>query len=547
MAIDGRKFGIVPTNLQDWVENLVFSLDPYTQKIAHRKIFNTYRRGLSPDSLLRTLKQLSAISISRKASLASGIKDFSYIGKQTQDHLIPKEILRFRSPSPQILRTQGRIERAGLPSWIDRTRYKAGYKSVSDTSPRSDFFDELMYPLATLEDAKEFSRIREKDKRSDRFRRVMSGTGIHTGEEATEEERRAEASRLNRAYWEGVSGVYGPSVPSDIAAKRWNEGARRTVLGQDNYRYDMLSDFNQRMEDLTERYGGDRNKAEEKYKKELNKNLPMFFRNSKMTAKQMYNLSKGLSFGKSAFGVGSLIAGAVIGTTKAISHASDSANSRIVGIENLQNLYGKPSRDVFNAGLLAGMSPEQITKTHGKLLTKFGGVKPLMNVAKGIASQSPLARVAVAEQLGLDENMMAFLDILAGTGRIKNTEHRQMAAKKILTEYQKASMLKTGSSLSETIIGFIGDSSVGARFADDIKMKVEDAKNRANESSSLPSQGTTQPSDGTATSGNQISFSIGNVNVDADNPAEFIAGMREVASARGGQTLARTFDSGVMA
>lgn len=295
------------TSKEDWAKNLIFSLDPYTQKIAFRKVFNAYRRGSSPDLLERTLKALSAISISRTASRASNIKAFSYIGKQTQEHLISPKILQSRSPSEQILKTQGRIERAGLPSWINRTRHRAQYESTADTSPRSDFFDSLLFPLATMEQAKDFARIRKMDRMRANFARVMSGSGIRTGDEATPEERQAEAARLNKEYWEKEqyrANRQGPDVPPGWDA----EGAKRRHEGLSNFEQDILNDFEKEFKRLSERYGG--GKEGEKmaiqimaknniFLKSISKELPGL---TKTILKAAPSIKMGLGAGSAIFG-----------------------------------------------------------------------------------------------------------------------------------------------------------------------------------------------------------------------------------------------------
>lgn len=308
------------------------------------------------------------------------------------------------------------------------------------------------------------------------------------------------------------------------------------------YRKDMLSDFDSRIEYLTERYGGDKIKAEDKYKKELSQNLPLFFRNSKMTAKQMHSIVKGLSVGRAIATPVGMAAGVAMQTINKIIGGADEANKRSVGIENLKNLYGGLSKNETNAALLAGMTPERALQAKGKLMMKYGP-KPF-EVLSGIASQvkdaSPQARTALAEKLGIDESLFAMVDILGLTSRIDaDSEHRQTQAQLENEKIRGMYLRRSGSGFLNTIKGMSSDS-WAARGSEAIRISEESA--------STPTQTLVAPTEKSPSSGNQISFNIGTVDVNADNPEQLAYELGAVASSHSNNhTLAVAFDSGIKA
>jgi hypothetical protein len=535
-----KGFTPVSTNPLDWAKNLVSSLDPYTRGIAERKLRSAFRRGTSPEYAMNLLKQLSAISTQRTADRLSGMGRFAYIGKQSQDHLISPHILRFRSPLGMPFRTQGRMERAGLPSWIDKTRYRAQYEPQKDTSPRSDFFDELQYPVSTMDQAKEFDLQRKRDKYSAKFRWTM-GRKIPQGP-ASDEERDAEYRRQMREYYaeqeRRTSGIYGPEMPSDVAQKRENEKVRRSIRGVENFEYDMMSDYDKRKADLTERYGGDENKAETAYKKELSKNLPKFFKDSKMSSKSLFNLSRGLSALKGASGIVSTVAGVASGITERIIGGADEANKRSVGIENLMNLTGGLSKEEIAAGELAGMSVEQILKTKQRLTLKFGNIQTALKIISDAgAGEDPESRMFLYEALGVDETELAWADIYNKSGRIDpTTEHRKTVARLEEEKYRGMLLRRSGSGFWNTIKGMSSDS-WAARSEDEDFNKIVAGLASAPPQPTVYAAGT----DG-GTTNVDVNFN-GPINVNSDDPKEFAAeAVRTGSSGRNIEGILETID-----
>lgn len=535
-----KGFAPIPTNPLDWAKNLLSSLDPYTQKIAERKLRSAFLKGSSSEYAMNLLKQLSAISTQRTADRLLKMGRFSYIGKQSQDHLISPHILRFRAPLKMPFRTQGRIERAGLPSWINTTRHRAQYESVEDTSPRSDFFDELQYPLVTSDQAKEFDLQRKRDKYKAKFNWAM-GKKIPRGL-ASDEERDTEYRRQMREHYaeeeSRQKGTYGPQIPSDVAQDRENEKVRRRVRGAENYEYDMMSDYDKHISDLTERYGGDRDKAESAYKKELSKNLPKFFKDSKMSSKSLYNLSRGFSALKGAGGVVSTVAGVAQGVVEKVISGADDANKRSVGIENLMNLTGGLSKEEVAAGELAGMSVEQILKTKQKLTLKFGDLQTALKVISDAgAGEDPESRMFLYEALGIDETELAWADIYNKSGRIDpTTEHRKTLARLEEEKFRGMMLRRSGSGFWNTFKGMSPDS-WAARSEDEDFNKIVAGLASAPPQPTVYSAGT----DG-GTTNVDVNFN-GPINVNSDDPKVFAAeAVREGASGRNVEGILETID-----
>jgi hypothetical protein len=432
------------------------------------------------------------------------------------------------------------MERAGLPSWIDDSRYRAQYEPVEDTSPRSEFFDELQYPLATGKQAKEFDLQRKRDKYLAKFRWVM-GREISQGP-ASDEERDAEHRRQMREYYteeESRSrGTYGPQIPSGIAQDRENEKVRRRVRGVENYEYDMMSDYDKHMSDLTERYGGDKDKAESAYKKELSKNLPKFFKDSKMSSKSLYNLSRGLSTLKGVGGTVSTVASVASGITERIIGGADEANKRSVGIENLMNLTGGLSKEEIAAGELAGMSTEQILKTKQKLTLKFGDLQTALKVISDAgAGEDPESRMFLYEALGVDETELAWSDIYNKSGRIDpTTEHRKTVARLEEEKYRGMLLRRSGSGFWNTIKGMSPDS-WAARSEDEDFNKIVAGLASAPPQPTVYAAGT----DG-GTTNVDVNFN-GPINVNSDDPKEFAAeAVRTGSSGRNIEGILETID-----
>jgi hypothetical protein len=173
------------------------------------------------------------------------------------------------------------------------------------------------------------------------------------------------------------------------------------------YRRDMLPDFDRRMEELLERYEGHRGRAEEKYKSELSRNLPAFFRDSKIFSKMSLKQTAGLIDAIGAFKTtgaaitaGFLALKTTFKTINEFTSAADDANVKLLGLDNLKNFYGGIGRNELNAALRAGMSPEEALSAHGNLIAKYGAIENILPVVKQFAGAGRIERMAMANELG---------------------------------------------------------------------------------------------------------------------------------------------------
>lgn len=337
----------------------------------------------------------------------------------------------------------------------------------------------------------------------------------------------AEASVAYGKYIQGITDPIGAKRKS--LAEQFGGGARGNAMAinamraeaRENYRYDMLSDYDRHMEDLTERYGGDRNKAENKYKAELSKNLPTFFKNSKMSSKQLYNLNKSFASAKGKAAVITTVASIAGGYLNRIISGADTANKRSVNLENAITLTGGLSKKEIISAQLAGLSSEQMLQGKKHLVERYGTLSNALRVISGAmaGADSDQARIAIAKSLGVDESLVAWADIFAGGGRIDAlTEHRKIQARLEEETIRGMMQRRSGSGAWETFKGLSPDS-LHARLRDAEWESIAEGFNAsarvANQSASLPSQ-----SVGAAASysGNSnVSVNVGGVVVNTDN------------------------------
>lgn len=223
-----KGFIPVPTNPLDWAKNLISSLDPYTQKIAIKKLFSAYRKGSSAESVTKFLKQLSAISIQRTADRLTDINYFSHIGEQDQ----------------------WAAHQEYLQSLREKQRAQFDEMMASPLSPNrlSATYDDI---LIGREEAsrKEYEQLRD----------YYADIEI---KQAEERKRKVEAEEQYNAYVKESIDPIG--ARKDALKKRFGGGSFGEELAdkaikveaEEQYRRDMLSDYDKRFEDLTERYGG---------------------------------------------------------------------------------------------------------------------------------------------------------------------------------------------------------------------------------------------------------------------------------------------------
>ena len=236
---------------------------------------------------------------------------------------------------------------------------------------------------------------------------------------------------------------------------------RLAAEAESRFRYDTMDEFDQRMHDLTERYNGDTSKAEEVYKKTLQKELPAFFRNSKMSAKDMNRLADAWGefaqsnpmaarLAKNPIMYGGLAAyGALLwGMGK-----SDAANKSVITWGNARNIYGSGSSAFQRAAYMAGVEdPGAISRRLGKQAIRYGGSDNAESVYREFGSMmSGMTRdekMYFAESIGFDDTDVAIAEMLAGS--MKPSLARKVGANKAMLEAQKMAGFASGAGAGAT-------------------------------------------------------------------------------------------------
>ena len=226
-----------------------------------------------------------------------------------------------------------------------------------------------------------------------------------------------------------------------------------------------MSDYDLFVHEHKAEYGGTKG-ADEAYRKMLLKQLPPFFKDSKLSTKSLLSMQQVLKSTRGIPVVGPTLhkmisnpvaggAGLLYAGTIAAFAASDRANKDIVAWQNAANLYGMPNKKFMMAGFRAGYKdPGSISKVYGELTARFGNADMfIQSFGKSFGNMTPLARTLVAKQLGLDENTVALIDILSGNKHLPVNETRAINANKNIVETTKTLNLQSGGSVWDFLQG----------------------------------------------------------------------------------------------
>lgn len=349
-----------------------------------------------------------------------------------------------------------------------------------------------------------------------------------------------------------------------------------------------MSDYDLFIHEHKADYGGV-NGADEAYRKMLLKQLPPFFKDSKLSTKSLVGMAKAVKSMKDVPIIGPALnammknpvsgaAGLIYAGTVAAFAASDKANAQVVSWQNAANLYGVPSRKFLEAGYMAGFKdPGSISKIYGELTARFGDADMfIQSFGKSFGAMTPLARTLVAKQLGLDENTVALIDILSGSGHVPMGETRMTNAYKNMTETGRQLNLQSGAGIFDFFQGLIDSipGMTGAKARDmysfghvkkgvesgmydmiDLTIKsTKDAAEAHDKAEDAAESYDVYESNGgpTATNTQNIrsaSVYIQNMEVASNNPEEFSKGLADIAVSTPGanRALLASFGSGFTA
>ena len=340
---------------------------------------------------------------------------------------------------------------------------------------------------------------------------------------------------------------------------------------------ERMDDYERFIHENKSRFG--RDGAEQVFRQRLLKELPPFFKDSKLSTKSLLAISKSLAGVRKTPFIGPMlgrmvqnpvagVSAAIYGAIVAAFAASDKANATVTGWQNAVNLYGMPSKEFQNAAYLAGLKdPGEISRLYGKLTTQFGDPEAIISaLGSSMGGMSARERTFVAKDLGIDETTMALIDIMSKSGHLTPDQSRRIAANK-----RKVEAVKTLGFTSESGIGGLmqsaflsipGMSGAAARDMESFNDGYNDAldalqfeniqKNIKATGEAAESLNESESSGGSTTnnsvSNNSHAVYINRVDVNTDNPEDFIRNMEGLAERTSGShaNILNSMDSRVM-
>lgn len=345
----------------------------------------------------------------------------------------------------------------------------------------------------------------------------------------------------------------------------------------ENVRVEMMDEHDRFIYENTDRFG--KGGAEQVFRQRLLKELPPFFKDSKLSTKSLLAISKSLAGVKKTPFIGPMlgrmvqnpvagVSAAIYGAIVAAFAASDKANATVTGWQNAANLYGMPSKEFQNAAYLAGLKdPGEISRLYGKLTTQFGDPEAIIAaLGSSMGGMSARERTFVAKDLGIDETTMALIDIMSKSGHLTPDQSRRISANK-----RKVDVVRTLGFTSESGIGgfmqsaFLsipGMSGAAARDMESFNEGYNDALNLLqfeNIQKNIKATGEAaeslneSESSGGSTTNNSVSNSshavyINKVDVNTNNPEDFIRNMEGIAESTSGShaNILNSMDSRVV-
>ena len=428
---------------------MAFKIDKSSATGYSDEIFSVALRGRHKDNKFASKKEIefaknilanqNAIRSSRFASVTRGIKRGS-VSRADEELYRKQATIRNASPDFSL------VHRINQSLGIGRSRAvsQSDVLSAFTANPYRHKVEEAIRQSALARAASSFSGNEDVVDEQLLERRMQLGDRLRSFREATQR-----------------SG-FGRYAQAESASNE--EIDRRNKLAaeaESRFRYDTMDEFDQRMHDLTERYNGDTSKAEEVYKKTLQKELPSFFRNSKMSAKDMNRLANAWGefaesnpmaarFAKNPIMFGGL---AAYGSLLWGMGKSDAANKSVITWGNARNLYGSGSSAFQRAAYMAGVEdPGAISRRLGKQAIRYGGSANAESVYREFGSMmSGMTRdekMYFAESIGFDDTDVAIAEMLAGS--MKPSLARKVGANKAMLEAQKMAGFASGAGAGAT-------------------------------------------------------------------------------------------------
>ena len=428
---------------------MAFKIDKSSATGYSDEIFSVALRGRHADNKFASKKEIefaknilanqNAIRSSRFASLTRGIKRGSV--SRADEELYRKQAT-IRNASPDLSLAYRINQSLGIGR--SRAVSQSDVLSAFTANPYRHKVEEAIRQSALARAASSFSGNEDVVDEQLLERRMQLRDRLRSFREATQRSGFGRYAQAERASNEEID--------------RRNKLAAEA---ESRFRYDTMDEFDQRMHDLTERYNGDTSKAEEVYKKTLQKELPSFFRNSKMSAKDMNRLANAWGefaesnpmaarFAKNPIMYGGL---AAYGSLLWGMGKSDAANKSVITWGNARNIYGSGSSAFQRAAYMAGVEdPGAISRRLGKQAIRYGGSANAESVYREFGSMmSGMTRdekMYFAESIGFDDTDVAIAEMLAGG--MKPSLARKVGANKAMLEAQKMAGFASGAGAGAT-------------------------------------------------------------------------------------------------
>ena len=428
---------------------MAFKIDKSSATGYSDEIFSVALRGRHKDNKFASKKEIefaknilanqNAIRSSRFASLTRGIKRGS-VSRADEELYRKQATIRNASPDFSLVH----LINQSLGIGRSRAVSQSDVLSAFTANPYRHRVEEAIRQSALARAASSFSGNEDVVNEQILERKIQLRDRLKSFREATQRSGFSRYAQAERASNEEID--------------RRNKLAAEA---ESRFRYDTMDEFDQRMHDLTERYNGDTSKAEEVYKKTLQKELPAFFRNSKMSAKDMNRLADAWGefaqsnpmaarFAKNPIMYGGL---AAYGSLLWGMGKSDAANKSVIAWSNARNIYGSGSSAFQRAAYMAGVEdPGAISRRLGKQAIRYGGSANAESVYREFGSMmSGMTRdekMYFAESIGFDDTDVAIAEMLAGS--IKPSLARKVGANKAMLEAQKMAGFASGAGAGAT-------------------------------------------------------------------------------------------------
>lgn len=375
----------------------------------------------------------------------------------------------------------------------------------------------------------------------------------------------AKEMREQDAMWARIEAAKQSAISRQMKIAMAAEDKRRQQ--EANVRAEMMDPHERFIYENTERFG--KAGAEQVFRQRLLKELPPFFKDSKLSTKTLIGIQKTIASAKGIPLVGKLmhpaaLGFAALGLADAYMRSSSAANREVTGWSTSRSMTGSPSRQFNRMARLAGAEDEGgVLKLYGALLEKFGTEEAFTPIGQALRSTPKgIARLSMAKSLGLDDKMANLLMYMAGEEPIGTTKESQETSSRLsrLRDIQTWG-LRSGSSIMEKLRGaslwLFGEKELEARgtsWMDIIEGgmgpagwgsmlmrkifrptdEIDSAIEKQIESEGAAESYDSYESSGGNTTNNSVSSTnsaiyINNMNVNGDNAMEVARGLEDIA------------------